>query len=125
MSTWTPRELQEVGDAEEILVSSTITDGILSKPVIVWVVGEGEDLYVRSVRGRDSRWFRGVQIGREGQIKAGSLVLDVGFVEELSQEINGAIDRAYAQKYRRYAASIIESINSPEARATTLRLQKI
>jgi Uncharacterized protein conserved in bacteria (DUF2255) len=32
------------------------------------------------------------------------------------------IDAAYHTKYRRYAASIIDAIVSPEARAATLRL---
>ena len=32
------------------------------------------------------------------------------------------IDAAYRAKYGRYAASIIDSINSPQARSTTLKL---
>jgi hypothetical protein len=43
-------------------------------------------------------------------------------VEEAGSEINEQIDAAYRTKYRRYAASIINSINSPTARAATIKL---
>ena len=37
-------------------------------------------------------------------------------------DLNEEIDAAYRTKYRRYAASIIDTIVSPQARAATLRL---
>jgi hypothetical protein len=36
--------------------------------------------------------------------------------------VNDELDVAYRTKYRRYAASIIDHITSPEARAATLKL---
>ena len=48
--------------------------------------------------------------------------LDVTFVEEADPGINDQIDAAYRTKYRRYAASIINSINSLTARAATIKL---
>lgn len=124
MSNWTEQELAMVGSAEEVRISSLRADGTLSRPVIVWIVRDGEALYVRSVRGRNSGWFRRAQVRKEGQLKAGALTLNVRYVEETSDDLNTAIDGAYAKKYQRYAASIIKSINSPEARATTLRVEK-
>ena len=59
---------------------------------------------------------------REGQIRAGGVVKNVSFVEEPDLAVNEQIDAAYATKYRRYAASIINSINSPKARAATIKL---
>jgi hypothetical protein len=81
----------------------------------------GDDIYVRSVNGRTSDWFRGVQTRHEGHIRAGGVEKDVTFVEESDSNINDQIDAAYASKYRRYA-SIISSINSSTARSATLRL---
>ena len=96
-------------------------DGTLRKPVIIWVVRLGDDLYVRSVNGRTSGWFRGVQTRHAGHIRAGGVDKDVTFVEEADAEINKQIDAAYAAKYRRYA-SIIPSINSSTARAASIKL---
>ena len=90
--------------------------------VTIWVVRLGDDLYVRSVNGRNSAWFRGVQTRYEGHIRAGGVDRDVTFVEEPDPEINSRIDTAYATKYRRYAASIISHINGSEAGAATTKL---
>jgi hypothetical protein len=87
----------------------------------IWVVRLGNDLYVRSVNGRTSDWFRGVQTRHEGHIRAGGVDKDVRFVEEPDSNINDQVDAAYAAKYRRYA-SIIPSINSPKARAAAIKL---
>jgi len=48
--------------------------------VIIWVVRDGDELYVRSANGRDSAWFRGVQVRHEGRIWAGGVEKDVTFV---------------------------------------------
>lgn len=88
---------------------------------IIWAVRLGDDIYVRSVNGRTSDWFRGVQTRYEGHIRAGGVDKDVTFVEVSDADINDQIDAAYATKYRRYA-SIIPSINDPKARAATIKL---
>ena len=46
--------------------------------------------------------------------------LRVRFVE--TDGLNDEIDAAYRTKYRRYVASIVDSIVSPQARAATLKL---
>ena len=61
MTTWTGDELNKIGNAEELQIASLRQDGTLRKPVIIWVVRVGDDLYVRSVNGRTSGWFHGVQ----------------------------------------------------------------
>ncbi len=122
MTAWTSDELNKIEKAEELRIASLRADGTLRKPVIIWVVRLGDDLYVRSVNGRTSGWFRGVQTRYEGHIRAGGVEKDVTFVEETDPGINDRIDTAYATKYRRYAASIIDSINSSSARAATIKL---
>jgi hypothetical protein len=121
MTTWTSDELTKIETAEELEIASLRQDGSLRKPRTIWVVRVGNDLYVRSVYGRTSDWFRGVQARHEGRIWAGGVEKDVTFVEDDS-DIHDQIDAAYRTKYRRYAASIINSIISPEARSATIRL---
>ena len=121
MTTWTSDELNKIGKAEELQIASLRSDGTLRKPVIIWVVRLGNDLYVRSVNGRGSAWFRGVQTRHEGHIRAGSVDKDVTFVEESDSNINDQIDTAYATKYRRYT-SIAKSMMTPAVRAATIKL---
>jgi hypothetical protein len=122
MTTWTNDELNKIGNAEELKIASRRKDGTLRNPVIIWVVRFGDHLYVRSVYGRSSSWFRGVQTRHEGQIRAGGVVKDVTFVDEPDPAINEQIDDTYRSKYRRYAASIINSVISLDARSTTIKL---
>jgi hypothetical protein len=122
MTTWTNDELKKIEAAEELQIASLRADGTLRKQVIIWVVRVGDDLYVRSVYGRGSAWFRGVQTRHEGHIRAGGVDKDVTLVDESAPDINAQIDAAYRTKYRHYAASIISSIVSPEARSATIKL---
>jgi hypothetical protein len=121
MTTWTSNELNKIGSAEEFQIASLRKDGSLRSMRIIWVVRLGDDLYVRSVKGRTSDWFRGVQTRHEGHIRAGGVDKDVTFVEEPESNINNQIDAAYAAKYRRYT-SIVPSIYSPAARAAAIKL---
>jgi hypothetical protein len=121
MTTWTKDELNKIGNAEELLIASRRTDGALRKPVIIWVVRLGDDLYVRSVNGRTGAWFRGVQTQHEGHIQAGGVEKDVTFVEQADPELEKQLDAAYHAKYKHYPSSV-DHINSPAARAATIKL---
>jgi hypothetical protein len=47
----------------------------------------------------------------------------VTFVEvDATDDVNNQIDAAYRAKYRRYAASIVNTTLTPQARAATLKL---
>lgn len=120
MTAWTRDELDRIGAAEELQVATARRDGTLRRPRIVWVVRHNDDLYVRSVRGRTSDWFRGVQSRHEGQIEAGGVEKDVRFVEV--DELQDELDDAFRTKYRRYAADIVNSTMTPEAHSATLKL---
>jgi hypothetical protein len=122
MTTWTSDELNRIEKAEEMQIASLRRDGTLRNPVTIWVVRVGDELYIRSVYGRDSGWFRGTQVRHEGHIRAGGVNKDVTFVEETDLHIQEQIDAAYRAKYRRYAASIVGSTVTPQARAATIKL---
>src|SRR6266545_1332307 len=98
MTTWTSNELNKIGKAEELQIASLRNDGTLRNRVTIWVVRIGDDLYVRSVNGRTSAWFRGVQTRHEGHIRAGGVDKDVTFVEEADPAIDDQIDAPYRTK---------------------------
>ena len=122
MTTWTSDELDRIGNAEELEIASLRGDGTLRKPVIIWVVHLGDNLYIRSVNGRTSAWFRGVQTRNEGRIWAGGVEKDVTFVDDDDPEVNKQLDAAYHAKYHRRYPSSVDDINSPLARTATIKL---
>src|SRR4051812_15950255 len=99
MSAWTSDELSKIGTAEELNLASVRSNGSLRKPVTIWVVRQDDDLYVRSVNGRGSTWFRGAQTRHEAHIRAGGVEKDVDLIE--TDEGDDAVDFAYHAKYGR------------------------
>jgi len=121
MTTWTSDELDKIGRADELQIASLRRDGTLRKPVTIWVVRHGDDLYVRSGYGRSAAWYRGTGVRREGHIEAGGIDRDVTFVDA-DPVLNDAIDAAYRTKYRRHGAQWVDPMVAPEARSTTIKL---
>jgi len=126
-TAWTSDELTRIGRAEELGVASVRRNGELGSWRTIWVVRVGDDIYVRSVNGPGSAWFRGTRARREGRIQAGGVDMDVTFVdadhaEHAGHGINDEVDAAYRTKYSRYSANTIRRITSPEAGSTTMRL---
>ena len=121
MTTWTSEELAKIGDAEELAIASRRPDGTLGRFVTIWVVRTGDDLYVRSVKGRSGTWFRRAVAAGRGRIRAGGVERDVAF-EEAGSDIHAPVTTAYHEKYDRYGPSIVGTVVSAESATTTLRL---
>jgi hypothetical protein len=121
MSGWTADELDTIDAADEIDIAALRPDGSLSPFRIIWVVRAGDDLYVRSVLGRDSAWFRAVLRRPEGCIRGVGVEHEVAF-EEPADADHDAIDEAYRRKYARYDRVDVDAIVDPTARVATLRL---
>jgi hypothetical protein len=84
---WTSDELDRIGAADELEVTPLGS----RSPVTIWVVRDGDDLYVRSWRGRSGNWFRAAQRQGEGRISASGVDKDVVFVGA-DDDVNNAVD---------------------------------
>ena len=120
MGEWTSDELERIGAAEEAELGVLRGDGTPREPVTVWVVRDGEDLYVRSWLGSGARWFRAARARPEGRLSAAGVERNVGLVDADDDDLNDGIDDAYRAKYER--SSHAGEMVRPDARATTLRL---
>lgn len=122
MTYWKKTELDSIGLAEELDLSSLRRDGSYRKPVTMWVVRVGDDLYVRSVKGRTGPWFRGTQTCQRGSIRSGGVSKEVSFVDEADEGIQTQIDAAYRAKYKHYPKEYVDACVTPIARESTLKL---
>ena len=121
MSTWTADDLDTIGTADELQIAPLRADGSLRPYTTIWVVRVGDDLYVRSVRGRRGGWFRHALDRGAGRIRAGGVERDVTMADAEGAD-HDAIDRAYRSKYGRYPRAYVDPTVSPDATAATLRL---
>jgi hypothetical protein len=120
MAPWNPTQLAQIAAAREIEISALREDGGLSKPVTIWAVQVGEELYVRSVRGSGGGWYKAAEQRHEGRIEAGEIAVDVT-VEDAPHHLDEEIDAAYKTKYG-YPSDPVDSIIADAAQATTTRL---
>ncbi|MEU5645245.1 DUF2255 family protein [Streptomyces milbemycinicus] len=120
MTTWTSEELDRIGHADELEMAPLRRDGTLRVPVPIWVVRDGDDLYVRSFRGTDGGWWRTARTTHGGHVRSGGVDKDVTFAEVADPETNDRVDAAYRSKYSRFGGAYVDPMVA--ARATTLRL---
>jgi len=121
MPTWIKEDLAKVGNAEALAIASRRPDGSLRPYVTIWAVRVDEDVYVRSAAGPDNPWFRRALASGDGRIRAGGIEQDVA-LEVAAAQVAASITAAYHAKYDRYGPSIVGTVVSPEAVASTLRL---
>ncbi|MGY5035798.1 DUF2255 family protein [Streptomyces sp. 900116325] len=90
-------------------------------PTPIWVVRDGDNLYVRAHRGRSGAWFRTARATHTSHITAGGLDRDVIFTEVDDPALAAHPDGAYRTKYAR-CSTYVPPIVADTARAATLRL---
>ena len=122
MTGWTQDELAAIGEAEELQIAPAQGDGTLRRATAIWVTRVGDEIFIRSYRGHDGRWFQAAQQSHEAEISAGGVRKRVRFIAIDDAETQEAIDEAYRSKYGRYGARYIDPMIAEAARGTTLAL---
>ncbi|MFD0744098.1 DUF2255 family protein [Phytohabitans flavus] len=123
MTDWDTDELSAIEEADELHIAPRRKNGTLRAPTTIWVVRDGDDLYVRSMLGAGSHWFNGTRARHEGHIEAGGVDRDVSFVDETDPGVNARIGDAYRGKYHRFGPQYVDPMVAPAARGATIRLE--
>ena len=124
MSTWTERELESIGDAQELELASRRADGSLRSFTTMWVVRVGGDVYVRSAGGADRPWYQHARNSGAGRVRAGNVDAEVEFADAAS-ETQLEIDAQYHAKYDRYGPNIVGHVTGPASHPVTIHLIKV
>lgn len=119
MTEWSPADLDAIGGAGQIRITTRREDGSLRSYVPIWVVRVGDALIVRSYRGGDGSWYRHARHRPHGRVQAGGVEREVRFTEAAGVSAED-IDRAYRSKYG--DNGYVDTMVGPGAAATTLRL---
>ncbi|MEZ0065018.1 hypothetical protein ABIA32_001006 [Streptacidiphilus sp. MAP12-20] len=119
---WTEAELAEVDGNDEVEIASLRPDGELGGSRTIWAVSLDGRVYVRSVNGERSVWYRATRHRHAGRLAVGSVVADVAMHDlDHADGVEDRIDAAYRTKYAGYPGPVAR-ITASQARATTLEL---
>lgn len=88
--------------------------------VPIWVVVDGEDVFVRSVRGAKGRWYRELLV-RPGALIAGRRRIPVRAVRAIDPTSKRRTTLGFRRKYRRGAS--VDAMVRRSVLDTTLRLE--
>jgi hypothetical protein len=121
MAEWTTEQAALITAPQEVQVIAQRRDGSPRRPVTIWIVGDGDRVFIRSTNGRTASWFRGALASGAGQIVAGGRTSEVTFTEANASDLP-AVDTAYRQKYGRYA-SIVDHLLKDGPREATLQVR--
>ena len=123
MTQWTRDDLERYSTPDELHISSRRDDGSFSRPVTIWMVAVGDDLYARSVHGSDVPWYQAVKNRAVGRITVNGSTRDVRFEAPIQSGLD-EIDQAYQKRYAHYP-SIVPTCLTAMARECTFRISPV
>jgi len=121
MNTWKSQDVGAITSPQEVQVVTRRGDGTLRRLRTIWVVGDGDRIFIRSTNGRGADWFRGAIAAGTGQIHARGTAYDVSFTELDGEADLAAADAGYRAKYGHYA-SIVDHLEEEGPRSATLEV---
>jgi hypothetical protein len=117
---WSGAELDVIGATVQVDLATERADGSLRRPVTVWVVRVGDELYVRAVHGPQASWYRGARTRSAGVLWADRVKKPVRFAAA-EDGVGDRVDAAYREKYGSFGPTLDLAL-ATAARAATLRL---
>jgi hypothetical protein len=89
---------------------------------IIWVVIVDGEVFVRSVRGENGRWYREISSNPEAALHADGKRIPMRATPATEVRTVGAVSEAYRKKYGKISPGSTASMVRPEVLSTTLKL---
>ena len=113
----TAEQLQEIGEAREVVVETRRGDRVIG--TVIWVVVGDDDVYVRSVRGETGRWYQRAVADPDVALRVGDARFEFRAVPANDPDSIESASQALRRKYR---GRSLENMLRVETLGTTLRL---
>lgn len=114
-------DLHDLDIAREVRIETHAPRGDDVHSTIVWVVVDGGDVFVRSVRGERGRWYREAMARHDVTVDDQGRRLEVVAIPVADAESIRRVDAAINRKYANDPGH--SSMLTPEAQRATLRLE--
>jgi hypothetical protein len=118
MATFDADTLSMLHDAREVRIR---TERHPATAVVIWIVTDGQEVFVRSVRGAQARWYRDLAAGGEATLEMNVRQVVVRVTPAADTVSIERASRAYLTKYHDspYALPMVRD----EVLPTTLRVE--
>ncbi len=113
--------LRRVDTTEEVEIETRRRSGD-SRRTIIWIVTDGGNVYVRSVRGPGGKWYQRLTADPAGAIHLAGARTPVRAVPVTDGVEIERVSEALRRKYARHRSSLASMLR-PETLPTTLRLE--
>lgn len=120
--TFDPELLGRMDATDEVLIETTRANGE-TRRTIIWIVTDGTDAYVRSVRGARGRWYQDLVQRPEAMLTLGDDRLPVEAVPAADTLTTQLVSDLLRAKYERTSRASTASMLRPDTLETTLRLE--
>jgi hypothetical protein len=117
---FSPEQLEEIAQAREVVIETRRGDRVYT--TIIWVVVDEKEVFVRSVRGDEGRWYRRATADPRVALRVGD---DRFQFEATPANDPDSIERVSEALRRKYRGRSLEMMLLPETLGTTLRLDPV
>ena len=118
--SFSPDDLATIDSAEEIDIETQAPDGAVHRTTI-WIVVDGDDVFVRSVRGHAGRWFREASANPAVAIHVDGRRLAATAIPATDPDSMDRTTGAVIKKYK--GIDGFDSMQEPEIFDATFRLE--
>jgi hypothetical protein len=115
-----PDELALLAEAEEIEIETARPGGTPHR-TIIWIVADGDDVFIRSVNGAEARWYREAIADPAVTIHVGDRAVPARVEGATDAESVRRTNEQLARKYATHGQSL-RSMLVPDILDTTLRV---
>jgi hypothetical protein len=117
VSAFAASQLAELASCAEVTIR---TERHPDTPVVIWIVVDGGEVFVRSVKGGKGRWFRDLKGGGNASLEWGRERVPVAAIPATDADSVARASGQYLAKYR--TSPYAEPMTRTEVLPTTLRL---
>jgi len=122
-SAFDPAVLALWDTTAEIDIETTRGDGAPVHRTTIWIVVDGSDAYVRSVRGPAGRWYRELTANPHGAVHAAGQRVPVRASPAVDADTVARVSAAVTKKYQSRWQGPTAAMLRPDTLPTTLRLE--
>lgn len=120
---FSPEDLHLLAHTDEVEIQPVSEGGSPGRRTIIWIVADGEDAYIRSVRGAAGRWYQVLVRGTGAVLHAGTAAWPVRIARVTDAAEVARVSDAFCGKYERAWPGPTAAIVRDEVLATTLRVE--